>query len=117
MTEKVRHVEARFNGQMWRFELREKLVGGFSRLEAQLGGRKPYPLFQTFATGAWSVADLEAVLSAALPFADSDTSALDAFLSRAAPAPYAILAVKILEAYLFGLPPADAVFDGRGAGA
>lgn len=103
--EKVRHVEAEFGGEEVRFELVERLVGGESTLEIALGGgRRPMSLLNAFIAGQWSNGDLHAVLHAALPAERrNDFHFVSSVISGAPPAPLAMLAGKILEAYLFGL--------------
>ncbi|MFI5410148.1 hypothetical protein [Kaistia sp. UC242_56] len=132
MTEMTGSVLATFGGQEMRFAIaREDLVA----LEMAIG-LPAYTIFTKFAGGLWSVTDLCTVLNfAAMSASDKaphrqtaavgfNSYVLDRALGRGcgpsridrvlldnAPARYAALALKILEASLFGLAPDDAVFD------
>jgi len=69
-----------------------------------------YQVFTRFAGGCWSVRDLETVLSFARSGVAADP-AVSRILRTQPPALYAPLALKVLEAALFGLDPALATFD------
>lgn len=105
----VDHVDATFGGERVRFRLAPEHLPGF---EAAIQG-PAYQCFTRFAGGWWTFRDVEAVLTAALPL-DVDAAAarrVQAALRSRPPAVYAVLATKILEAALFGIDPAVAVFD------
>lgn len=133
-TETVGYVDAVFGGERLRFELDRKDIPG---LEAMLGG-SAYQVFTKFAGGFWTIRDLEGVLSASVPAqvedaADRNNRAMlfkmarmmgesgfshgavspyvQGVLRKNPPARYAVLAMRVLEASLFGIAQADASFD------
>lgn len=110
---KVDHVDATFSGEPIRFRIPPENLPGF---EAVIHG-SAYQCFTRFAGGWWTLADVEAVLTAALPCQPSRSTSrpVQAALRSRPPAVYAVLATKILEAALFGIDDAVAVFDERAA--
>jgi hypothetical protein len=128
-------VMATFGGQAVAMELqRDELP----LLEASLDG-SAYACLNRFIGGIWTVRELQLVLSAAMPIAAGGfeenspaahkrkmiksmaehgfaTGVIDSpvvlqVLRERPPARYAVLAVKLLEASLFGLPENQASFD------
>ncbi len=133
MSETVGYVDATFGGSGLRFELDRKDIPG---LEAMLQD-SAYHVFTKFAAGSWTIRDLEAVLSASVAAQVEDPADRSArvtlyrmarqfggsmlpmhsspyvqgIIQKNPPARYAVLALKVLEAALFGIKSADAVFD------
>lgn len=131
----VHHVEATFGGRQVRFDLRDEIAA----LEVSLGGGA-YSCLRRLVSGEWALRDLQLVLSAAIPFDLSEvpSNSVEAKLKRAdrrlaeytgisagvaespfvlrvlkenPPARYAVLALKVLEAGLFGIASDQATFD------
>ena len=73
--------------------------------------RDPYPLFQRFGAGIWSMVDLGRVLLASHPERERARGRVATAIRTNGPAAYAVLAGLILEAHLFGIRSEDAVFD------
>jgi hypothetical protein len=110
--DRVGEIQARFGGRelTFRLERNERAVACF---EAQAG--TAFAMFQRFATGHWSPADVALVLAHASVGAPNRSigldPAVDEVVARAPAGAYAPLAVKALEAFLFGVPPLAATFD------
>jgi len=130
---KVNHVDAVFGGKQVRFAIERADIEAFERL----AGVPAFALLQKLANGTWSVGDLKIVLnfasmpdsrrhflrkaakigllSPALMVPPGLVTDVDKVLNTAAPAPFAVLAMKVLEAALFGLPEDQATFDEKAA--
>lgn len=117
---KVDHVDALFGGERIRFRV---APADLPSLEALLLG-SAHQCFTKFAGGFWTLAELETVIAFAWPSPDDAAPRgagipVDARLSvqrtlrRVPPGIYAELAMRILEAALFGLDQAAARFDER----
>lgn len=136
MVEQVEHVDALFGGKSVRFEL-WRSPQPMASVENIVGSA--YEVLQRFFHGTWTATDLHRVLAAAYTpnhgrlrqFGGLGLGGVDFMLMMIKPddvglvlasgphAKYAPLASKVLEAYLFGLPKADATFDeneGQAAG-
>lgn len=116
---KVDHVDALFGGERIRFRV---AAADLPSLEALLGG-SAYQCFTKFAGGFWTLAELETVIAFAWPSPDGGERGAgipaDARLSvqrtlrSVPPGIYAALAMRILDAALFGLDETAACFDER----
>lgn len=112
-TEKVRHVDAVFGGKEVRFELAQDHFH-FSLFEAQLDAKAAYGCLQSFMDGRWSVHDVRVILRFAYPGKGAAWGLCretDAVLEANPPGPYALLAMRVLEAGVFGIKSELAVFD------
>jgi len=132
MTEMTGSVVATFGGQETRFAIAREDLAAFEMAI----GLPAYTIFTKFAGGLWSVTDLRTVLNFAAMSSTEKAphrataqagfnsylldlnlrrgcgpSRVDRVLLDNAPARYAPLALKILEASLFGLDPVDAIFN------
>ena len=133
-TNTVKAVDAIFGGEAVRFELQRDEI---RFLETGLGG-SAYECLNRLVGGRWTVTDLLLVLSAAVPASYAggndlsagrramakalgphiasnvqagEHAAVQRVLTENPPARYAVLAMKILEAALFGIAPDIANFD------
>lgn len=114
MSDKRSYVDGVFGGEPVRFGLSRK-PERMQMFEAVLGGPL-YDLFRRFATGHWTMRELQGVLAEAYGDATGTRSSSASFivadvLTRNPPGIYAPFASKVLEAALFGLEPAEARFD------
>lgn len=108
---KLNHVDAVFGGKSVRFAL-GRSTRAVQWLELMIGS--PMKLFQSFAAGDWKVSQLRTVLQLAHPDAKMlSCPEIDRVLAENAPGIYVPLVAKILESFLFGLPPELASFDER----
>lgn len=116
---KVSYVTAFFGGKEVHFELqrgeRAEFILSMAFHQPGLSSASPFRLFQNFGAGTWTPGDIRTVLQLAyrgeLNFAARGD--VQMVLETAAPGVYAVLASRVLEAYLFGLDKATAVFDER----
>ena len=109
----VNQVDAAFGGQAVRFSL-SRDPQACASLEAAIGS--PFGAYKRFVANLWTVTDVRLVLAHATPgvwllHGHTRVAAVDAALTARSAVTYAPLAVRILEAFLFGLEPARAVFD------
>lgn len=130
----VNHIDAKFGGEYIRFDLRDEMVA----LEVSLAGGA-YACLNRLVSGEWVLRDVQLVLSAAIPerhsginprspeasirrmnrsmkslgFASGvfDSPFVLEVLKKNPPARYAVLAMKIVEAALFGIAEDQASFD------
>lgn len=106
-------VEAVFGGRSVRFGL-AKDARSIASLEAAIGS--PLAAFARFKASAWTLKDVRAVLAHAYPGARllhglTHVEAVDAALARRPAVTYSVLAIKVLDAFLFGLEANAASFD------
>ncbi len=107
--EKARIVQARFGGQEIEFGLSSHALFAFT-----IKQKSPYATLERLLVGTWSMDDLETVLRAAYKRTGSIAkNQADTVLLREPPGNYVPLAIKIMQAFLFGLDPDKAVFDER----
>lgn len=137
-TNLVNHIDAKFGGDYIRFDLRDELVA----LEHSLNGGA-YACLNRLVGGQWVLRDVQLVLSAAIPERHSginprssvasirrmnrsmkslglpmqvfDSPFVLDVLKKNPPARYAVLAMKIVEAALFGIAEDQASFDENAA--
>ncbi|WP_131193721.1 GTA-gp10 family protein [Lichenihabitans psoromatis] len=112
MGERQYGVEAIFAGDPVRFALRPDQASVES-LEAAIGS--PFAAFTRFRDGVWTISDIRMVLGHAFPDAVlmqglTRVATVDAAIVARPAATYAPLAIKILEAFLFGLAADQARF-------
>lgn len=120
-TEKVDTVDALFGGRKIAFKLDPDhgpmpRYSAVASLEMAIGS--PYATLQRFGSGIWRATDVGHILRHAYPGArplmgNADCPEVNEVLRKGRIANYAPLAHKLLEAFLFGLPAAQAVFDER----
>ena len=108
MSAKVRHVDATCGGESVRFELPTPtpIVGPM-----QPALREPFATYKRFGSGDWSGSDIFQVLSEAHPKRIAALPVIAETITAKPAATYAGLAVKILEAHLFGIDADRAHFD------
>ena len=110
---KQHHIDATFGGKPVRFRIRRE---GHTLLAINLRIAEPYALFQKFALGHWTVADLITVLSVAYDDGSPKSiivtpKAVEDVMNREPPGIYVPLAVAILESYMFGIDPERGTFN------
>lgn len=108
MTDRLAHVDAVFGGESLRFELLREDLHSFE----VVANTPAFALLARFTRGIWTIKDLYTVLRFAHP--NGYTGSVDGValvLQERAPMPYVLLATRVLEAALFGIDKADAVFD------
>lgn len=116
---KLPYVTAFFGGKKVHFELqrgeRAEFILNMAFHQPGLSSASPFRLFQNFGAGTWTPGDVRTVLRLAYRGELSFVPQLEVrrVLETAAPGIYAVLASRILEAYLFGLDKDKAVFDER----
>jgi hypothetical protein len=131
-TDLVTYVDATFGGKAVRFELDRTTM--IPALESSLNGGA-YECLNRLIRGAWQLRDIQLVLSAAIEiehaefisvlnrrppimgisFPVQSSPAVVRVLNDNAPARYAVLAMKVLEAALFGIAKEQASFDENAA--
>jgi hypothetical protein len=140
--EMVGHVDAVFGGRAVRFELARDLPS-LLKLETEIGSLRG--LLGRFEAGTWLMSDVRAILARAHPVERGiflgltrhpaydpitgervhtptapqmgiEPSRLDPILGLAPPITYALLAARVLEAMLYGLPPERVAWDENNPG-
>lgn len=115
MTNKTDAIAATIDGALATFRLRPHPEMGLQMVEARLG-KSLFVVFRGIAEGSWTTADFITILSYAHVGAPNRLLGFESELVVRAmrknpPGLYAPLVAKVIEAFLFGLPEAEAVFS------
>lgn len=103
-------VEALIEGEPVTFELGRDRASAW-RMQRLFRLGSPFAQFQAFSLGAWNVDDIRTVLVEAYAGDDEPAPFVERLLVTMPIGRLAPLAVKVLEAFLFGLPLGRARFN------